>query len=289
MNGPVNVSFLLSISVMRTKHQQTTSVHRPNKTFGQHFLKSEAILQAIIATADIQLIDCVLEVGPGKGVLTSALLQKAQCVVAVEKDRLLIPYLAERFVREIAQKKLVLVEGDILKLSPQELGIPKKYKVVANIPYYITGHFLRQFLSSKHQPTTMTLLVQKEVAERIVARDGKESVLSLSVKAYGTPKIIRTVPAGCFSPPPKVASAILHIGAISRNFFNSPKEERVFFELIKKAFNQKRKLVSAVLKDSISPIQIEKVLGKVAGRPEALFLHKWLLLVKLLQNQQSRK
>jgi 16S rRNA (adenine1518-N6/adenine1519-N6)-dimethyltransferase len=116
------------------------------------------------------------------------------------------------------------------------------YKLIGNIPYYITGALFRRFLTLSHQPTSLVFLVQKEVAERI-ARSKKESILSLSIKAYGTPVYIKTVPAGAFSPPPQVDSAIIYIKSISRSNFASPQHEARFFELVKRGFAQKRKLL----------------------------------------------
>ena len=184
---------------------------RPKKSLGQNFLTSQSVVDKIVETANLNPKDVVLEVGPGKGVLTQALLEKAGKVIAVEKDDALIYLLKEKFAQEIKEEKLVLVRGDILKFDFEERGLKKSnYKIVANIPYYITGEFLRSVLSSDIQPSQMVLLVQKEVAERI-ARSKKESILSLSIKVYGEPKYIQIVKAGSFNPAPKVDSAILSI------------------------------------------------------------------------------
>ncbi len=220
----------------------------PKKSLGQHFLKATAVVGRMVATARISTDDTVLEIGPGKGVLTAALLANAGRVVAVEKDDRLIDVLKQTFSHEIALKKLVLVHADALRFVPSDYRLKaKNYKLVANIPYYITGLLFKKFLGDETQPSCMVLLVQKEVAERIVAKDGKESILSLSIKAYGTPRYIKTVKAREFSPPPKVDSAILAIENISRTFFDGIDEDD-FFTLIKAGFASKRKFVASNLK-----------------------------------------
>lgn len=220
---------------------------RPNKTLGQHFLKSRRALKQIVGAARIQTsgedetTETVLEIGPGKGVLTEALLEAGARVVAVEKDQNLLPLLEEKFGAEIDAGKLTLIAGDILEIEPEKIGLKKgAYKIVANIPYYITGQIIRTFLSGTCQPTLAVLLVQKEVAARIVARDGKESLLSLAVKAYGEPRRIANVSREDFSPAPKVDSAILLIDNINKNFFTHISEE-TFFEILHAGFGHKRK------------------------------------------------
>jgi 16S rRNA (adenine1518-N6/adenine1519-N6)-dimethyltransferase len=163
--------------------------------------------------------DIVIEIGPGKGALTEKLLERAGKVIAIEKDCELVKFLQEKFKKEIENGKLELIEGDILKLRITNYEL-RKYKLIANIPYNITGAIIKKFLTEENQPEKMVLLVQKEVAERIVARDGKESILSLSVKAYGEPKYIMKVSKRFFSPEPKVDSAIIAINNISRGRFS---------------------------------------------------------------------
>ena len=214
---------------------------RAKKHLGQHFLKSTKIVHDMVQASALETGATVLEIGPGKGVLTSVLLVERAKVIAVEKDSELITYLQEKFSGEISNNQLELIERDILSCSADALGLKNHaYALIANIPYYITGAILRHFLSSSVQPNTMTLLIQKEVADRIVARDGKESILSLSVKAYGTPKYIEKVPARLFTPAPKVDSAVISIKNISKDFFDTVSEED-FFKLIKAGFAHKRK------------------------------------------------
>ena len=209
---------------------------RPKKSLGQNFLKSKKAIGDMVRAAGVSRGDTVLEIGPGKGILTESLLEAGAKVVAVETDRELIPFLQEKFAEYLESKQLEIIEADILEFDVNL----KQYKLVANIPYYITGAIIRKFLESDFQPTSMTLLVQKEVAERIVARDGKESILSISVKAYGEPSIISKVSKRYFTPEPKVDSAIIHIAHISKDNFKKV-TEKAFFKVVKAGFAQKRK------------------------------------------------
>ena len=258
---------------------------RPKKSLGQNFLTSQSVVDKIVETANLDSQDVVLEVGPGKGILTQALLEKAGKVIAVEKDDALIYLLKERFAEEIKNEKLILVRGDILKFDFEEYNLKNdSYKIVANIPYYITGEFLRSVLSSSFQPSQMVLLVQKEVAERI-ARSKKESILSLSIKVYGEPKYIQTVKAGSFNPAPKVDSAILSIENLSKKFFDEVSEER-FFKVIKTGFAHKRKLLLSNLSVLKSREEIKKAFKEALinekARAEELSLEQWLLMVKII-------
>lgn len=259
---------------------------RAKKHLGQNFLNSPTVIDAVVSAAEISSQDTVLEIGPGKGSLTRALLKAGKTVIAVEKDSELIPRLEAQFAPGTEAGKLQLVEGDILDPSMlKKLKIKKGgYKVVANIPYYITGQILRLFLSGAKQPQSITLIVQKEVAERIVARDKKESVLSLSVKAYSAPKYIKKIPARYFSPKPKVDSAIMHIDNISKSNFGSKKEEELFFTLVKTGFSHKRKFLLNNLEELFDKKKIRCVF-KQCGLPENtraedVPFEKWLCLLK---------
>ncbi len=251
---------------------------RKKKSLGQHFLTSSHYLGLIADTAHIVAGEQVVEIGPGEGALTQELLKRGAKVVAIEKDHRLIPVLTERFSEDIAAGRLVIQEGDILNLSARDLGLKKPYALVANIPYYITGAILEKFLSEEQQPSRMVVLVQKEVAERI-ARDPKESILSLSVKAYGKPSYIKTVPAGAFSPPPEVDSAILSIEGISRERFSNKQQEGHFFALLHVGFGQKRKLLRRNLeallgKESLSALARQGIPEK--ARAEDVSIEKWV-------------
>jgi len=213
---------------------------KAKKHLGQNFLKSTKALSDIVSSARVSSKDTVLEIGPGRGVLTEKLLEKASRVIAIEKDKDLIYFLEDKFQKEIKDKKLILKEADILSFDLKSL--PKKYKLVANIPYYITGAIFEKFLDSENKPEMIVLVVQKEVAERIVAKDGKESILSISVKVFGKPKYVSKIPARYFSPKPKVDSAIILVDDI-KNPFKNDKEKALFFQLVKAGFGQKRKIL----------------------------------------------
>jgi len=271
-------------------------MYKAKKSLGQNFLKSAAIVGRIAKASNIKEGGMVLEIGPGKGILTKALLLTGAIVVAVEKDMNLIPNLLEKFKNEINEKRLFLINADILDISIVEifsihspLITSHYYKLVANIPYYITGEILRKFLESKFQPQSMVVLVQKEVAKRIVATDKKESILSLSVKAYGEPRYIETVKRKMFSPSPNVDSAILLIDKISKSFFekNGISEEQ-FFKTIKAGFAHKRKMAIGNLKKTFPENKnIEKIFEEnkipLKARAEDISLENWALIAKYLK------
>ncbi|MDQ5955340.1 MAG: rRNA (adenine1518-N6/adenine1519-N6)-dimethyltransferase [Patescibacteria group bacterium] len=253
------------------------------KSLGQHFLTSPAYVRTIADVVEITPDELVVEIGPGEGVLTRELLARGARVVAVEKDSRLIPILSETFAKETKTGQLQIVEGDALEFGlPQKLR-NKDYKVVGNIPYYITGALLRSFLSAQHQPKSLIFLIQKEVAERI-ARSKKESLLSLSVKVYGEPQYIKTVPRGAFSPAPNVDSAILRVESISRANFKNSDEEQRFFDLIHAGFAQKRKLLRRNLEDVLgekSAETLQKANIPENARAEDVPLQKWLQLFSI--------
>ncbi len=265
------------------------------KSLGQNFLHTAHYVRAVADAGEVAAGDTVLEVGPGDGALTSELLARGAIVLAIEKDHRLIPLLQEKFKDAIVREQLYLVEGDALELLPGRLGLRSgEFKVVANIPYNITGALLRALLSGDTQPNVLVFLIQKEVAQRVVAKSSsskarpQESILSLSVKAYGTPTYVKTVPRGAFNPPPNVDSAILRVANISRKNFSSTQHEQQFFNLIKAGFAQKRKLLRR---------NIERVLGAETlallhkasiaetARAENVPLEKWLTLAEQKQTQ----
>ena len=249
------------------------------KSLGQHFLNSAHYLQAVADAAHIKAGEAVLEIGPGEGTLTAVLLERGARVVAVEKDSRLIPLLREKF-KHFDISKFQVIEGDALDFDISKcknFDISRgRYAAVGNIPYYITGALFKKFLTAPHQPSTLVFLIQKEVAERI-ARSKKESILSLSIKAYGTQKYIKTVPAGAFSPPPKVDSAILAVENISRKNFKDAAHEENFFMLIKKGFAQKRKFLKNNLGLGYSSF-LQKAVIDDKVRAEDVPLQKWLAL-----------
>ena len=259
---------------------------KAKKHLGQNFLTSNVVARDMVTVANINEGDTVIEIGPGTGFLTREILNFAGKVFAIEKDGELIPRLKAQFAPGTGSKKLELIEGDVLEEEIlNKLGIEDGlYKLVANIPYYITGQILRTFLSGEKKPSSITLMLQKEVASRIVAHDKKESILSLSVKVYGTPKYIKKVPARYFSPKPKIDSAILHIENISSANFSSAKEENLFFEIIKTGFAHKRKFLVRNLETLFEKEKIEKLFNlceiSEKTRAEDIPLEKWLCITK---------
>lgn len=249
-------------------------MHRAKKSLGQNFLKSELALRKIIEAGEIKSDDVILEIGPGKGALTEKLLEKSEIVVAVEKDRELFEFLKEKFAPQIKSGSLILLNEDIL-----EFKMKRNYKIIANIPYNITGAILKKFLTEKAQPSLMVLMVQHEVAKRIVAQGGKESILSISVKAYGEPKMIMKVAARYFSPAPKVDSAVILIKNISREIFLKNKiEEEKFWEIVRAGFAHKRKKLSGNLKTVKTHINKDFLETLGNKRAEDLSLSDWINL-----------
>ena len=261
---------------------------RRTPRLGQHFLTGIWAARSLARAAGISKSDTVVEVGPGTGALTKELLAEGVHVIAIEKDERLVAKMKETFRDDIASGNLRIVAGDIRDTETDSLGLENNaYTVAANIPYYITGEILRMFLSAEVQPSTMALLVQKEVAQRVVAK--KESILSLSVKVYGTPKVIAKVSRGNFSPPPRVHSAILAITNISRMFFKDIDEE-LFFKLVRAGFSSKRKQLAGNLARFVSkPSVLEAFVHcdiPAEARAEDVPLEKWGRLVKALAKQK---
>jgi len=267
---------------------------KAKKSLGQNFLKvgneSAGVICAIQNAANLSTSDTVVEIGPGKGILTEALLQSAEKVFAIEKDAELVKFLEKKFAGEISTGKLKLIHNDALNFDITHYKLKAmNYKLAANIPYYITGQILRKFLSTEHKPERMVLMLQKEVAERVVASDKKESILSISVKVYGTPRIVRSVPREMFSPRPKVDSAIIAIENISSQFL-SKVEEKKFFDILHAGFAHKRKMlksnIAAQLKNKPETTAWEDVCKECAinedARAETLSVNNWICLTKKL-------
>ncbi|HUQ30123.1 MAG TPA: 16S rRNA (adenine(1518)-N(6)/adenine(1519)-N(6))-dimethyltransferase RsmA [Candidatus Paceibacterota bacterium] len=256
---------------------------RAKKSLGQNFLMHARTAERIADVAHLSPDSVVLEIGPGTGQLTRALLARAGKVIAVEADVSLVEELQQMFAAEITEGTLHLTHADIRTFDPNTL--PRGYVLVANIPYYITGELMRTFLSAENQPVSITFLVQKEVAERI-ARSKKESLLSLSVKAYGTPRYEFTVPRGAFVPAPNVDSAALSIVGISRDAFSTKSEETNFFKLIRAGFAHKRKQLLGNLKEIAPESAVVAALTSARisekARAEDLALSDWLSLARTL-------
>lgn len=258
---------------------------------GQHFLTGTWAARKLVESASIASGDTVLEIGPGKGALTKELLKTGARIVAIEKDPTLVERLHETFAPEIKSGMLTVVENDVRDFDPASCKLQAaRYILAANIPYYITGEIIRQFLSTDEQPRTIALLVQKEVAERVVARDKKESILSVSVKAYGTPEIAAKVAKGNFSPPPSVDSAILVVRNISKKFF-ADLDERFFFRVVRAGFSSKRKFLSGNLAKEFGREKALDALAKACLpekiRAENVPIEQWKMLAGLIANSPS--
>jgi 16S rRNA (adenine1518-N6/adenine1519-N6)-dimethyltransferase len=255
---------------------------KTKKSLGQHFLNSEEVIHDIVLAGKIEKGDVIMEIGPGQGILTRALLNTGTHVISIEKDDRLIPELQNKFRVEISSKQLNLIHADILDIGLPHIA-PEKYKVIANIPYYITGQIIRMFLESDRQPSQMTLLIQKEVAERIVAEDGKESLLSLSVKVYGEPKIVRNVGRHAFSPEPNVDSCVLNIEKISKDRLGGL-DERSFFKILHAGFAHKRKQLlpnlTSLYNKSVLLNEFKKCNIETKSRAEDIPLETWIKLCK---------
>lgn len=255
------------------------------KSLGQNFLKNESSARELVRAANIGEADTVLEVGPGKGMITKILLESAKRVIAVEKDEALAAELEQTFAEEVESGKLVLVSADILQFEPKNYQLKATgYKLVGSIPYYITGQFLRRFLSIDPQPRTIALIIQKEVADRIVAKGGRESILSTSIKVYGTPKYVKTIKAGSFVPAPKVDSAILTIENITRNFFDTISEEQ-FFTIVRAGFaHPRKKLLGNVKHIGGNEGAFERARVDINARAENLSVDEWKRLTQTLSD-----
>jgi 16S rRNA (adenine1518-N6/adenine1519-N6)-dimethyltransferase len=256
---------------------------RPRKNLGQNFLIDEEYLREITDAAAVSKADEVLEIGAGIGSLTRYLAVRAGRLTAVEIDRNLFPLL-ERVLD--GYKYVKLVQGDIMELDPAFLVVSAGYKVVANIPYYLTSNLIRRLLESNLRPSMLALTVQKEVAERVCAESGEMSLLSLSVQLYGQPRIAMHIPASAFYPVPNVDSALLIVDLFDEA--RIPVEtRRAFFALAKSAFSQKRKMLhnSLTAAPQIGNEEAAELLEEAGidgkRRPQTLTLDEWAVLSRL--------
>jgi len=265
---------------------------RPSKEFGQNFLIDREVLEEMVRTADLGKDDIVLEIGPGFGVLTEELIGRVKKVVTVETDRKMAKILGEILD---APKNLEIVENDILKIANYELGVKDyKYKIVANLPYQITSAVFRKFLSEEPRPSELTVMVQKEVAERICATAGEMSLLSLSVQFYGQPEIVAVVPRSAFWPEPEVDSAILKIFNI-KEVCEKNKEKidpEKFFRLTKIGFSARRKQLQNNLAGGLRlPNKtVQDILAKNGFNPKIraqdLSVDDWIRLINNLLSSE---
>lgn len=264
---------------------------RARKSLGQHFLKDSAIAAEIVDAADPALDEVVVEVGPGAGALTRLLAERFHKVIAVEID----PRLSDLLNSDLAEfSRVHVVTADVRKLCPQDLlkisGVecPAKhgdYKVVGNLPYYVASPIIRHFLESHCKPAKMVVMVQKEVAENMVARLGRMGLLSLAVQVYGSPRIVTRVPASRFRPRPKVDSAVVAIDVYPDPLVPNPER---FFRIARAGFRAPRKQLhnSLVQGLGIDAKVIRSALERVGinglRRPATLAIEEWHKLSEVL-------
>jgi 16S rRNA (adenine1518-N6/adenine1519-N6)-dimethyltransferase len=256
------------------------------KSLGQHFLFDPAILGRIVEASGITSDDTVVEIGPGPGAMTRLLASKAKRLIAIELDD-------ELFMRLLAEyegnERVELHHADALKFDFKSIDTP--FKVVANIPYYITTPLIFKVMEAKHLLRSMTLTIQKEVAERIVASPGNKDygVLSLSVQYYADAKLKFIVPAGAFRPVPKVDSSVIRIDILDKPAV-SVINETTFFKMIRAGFSQRRKTLSNSLKplwDNVKELLIENGIDPMR-RAETLSMHEFAALANTISKKEGR-
>lgn len=255
----------------------------PKKSLGQHWLHDREVLAEIAHLAELTPRDTVLEVGPGLGTLTSELLRSAGRVVAVEFDE----DLAAKLPGQFPGKNLEVVNEDILKFNLDTL--PQGYKVVANVPYYITSKIVQSFMTAKNRPSVVVLLVQKEVAERLAATPGEMSVLAVSAQTYAEISLGPIVPAELFTPPPKVDSQVVVMKTLESPRV-SPSTEKSYFRVVKAGFSAKRKKLRSSLSGglAVSKSKAEEILTNANidsnARAEDLSIQDWLKLTEVVND-----
>lgn len=256
----------------------------PKKSLGQVFLKKRSVLQKIIKEGEIEENDIVLEIGAGLGNLTMELERKVKIVFAIEKDAKVVNVLREKFKNS---KKVKIIEGDAREILPKISENLKGYKIVANIPYYLTSFLFRQIFELKNKPKLMVLLVQKEVAERVVAKPPKSTFLGMMISFFAEAKIVGFVSKNCFWPKPKVDSAILKLT------LKEKEEEKEILKLIKMGFTFPRKKLANNLATGLKLKKecVENLLKsckiKVDARAENLTLKDWKCLFEKLKNEKK--
>ncbi|NLE08013.1 MAG: ribosomal RNA small subunit methyltransferase A [Dehalococcoidales bacterium] len=277
----------------KTQEYLRKSGLKARKQLGQHFLVDEDTLAIILETAGLTGRENVIEVGPGPGVLTEELCLRAGRVAAVELD----DNLAAVLKRTLASRdNLTVINRDILKISPEDIMEEAKidpssgYRVVANLPYYITSPVLRHFLEAQHKPEMVVVMVQKEVAEEIAAAPGRLSMLSIGIQLFGKPEIVHHVPAAFFFPVPKVDSAILKIIPYAGTPVDIPDTEG-FFVLVRAGFSVARKQLGNSLANGLrrEKEEVKRLLEKAEisaeRRAETLSLEEWARLYRVYREE----
>jgi len=256
-------------------------VTAPKKSLGQHWLKDREVLAAIAEAAELTDSDTVLEIGPGLGTLTSELLRRAKKVIAVEFDK----DLAAKLPGQFPGKNLEVVHSDILSFDLTNL--PSGYKVVANVPYYITSKIIQLLMTAQNKPTVTVLLVQKEVAERLAALPGDMSILAVSAQAFAKVTLGQVVPAALFTPPPKVDSAVVILATRPEPLYGAI-PEKTFFRVVRAGFSSPRKkLYSSLAAGLAIPKEAARAHLEESGinpevRAENLSVEEWARLATLV-------
>jgi 16S rRNA (adenine1518-N6/adenine1519-N6)-dimethyltransferase len=257
-----------------------------NKSLGQHWLKDRDILADIAEDAELSTDDFVLEIGPGLGTLTSEILRRAGRVLAVEFDA----DLARKLPGQFPGKQLEVVNEDILQFDLSRL--PNGYKVVANVPYYITSKIIEKLMTAKNKPSMVVILVQKEVAERVAARQGEMSILAVSAQVYAEARLGVEVPKEYFTPPPKVDSQVVVLETREMPIVK-PDDERLFFRVVKAGFSSKRKKLRSSISAGLAldKLATEQLLTKAHvdpnDRAEDLSLDDWLRIMECYKGMQA--
>ncbi len=277
--------------LMRTKTLLASHDLRARKGLGQHFLVDDGVLGKIAAAAELMPSDTVIEVGPGLGVLTETLALQTGKVIAIELDNHLTDILKAHFCDS---NTVTVLNKDVLKVNPADiLGKQTEYKVVANLPYYITSAVIRHFLEASVKPTMMVLMVQKEVANQITAQPGEMSLLSVSVQLYGKPTIVSKVSARCFYPAPEVDSAILKIMVYPQPKIKT-EDIPSFFNIVRAGFSANRKQLTNSLANGLKIPKSDIIpLLSQAGidphrRAETLTMDEWGVLYKVFKSNEQR-
>jgi len=270
---------------------------RAHKGLGQHFLVDGDALEAVVNAADLQPTDTVIEVGPGLGIMTAELAKRSGWVIAIELD----DTLAGILMQTLPSDNVVVLNQDILGTDPAELfvsgspHVPEEmtsYKVVANLPYYLTAPVLRHFLEAAIKPSVMVVMVQKEVAETITAAAGKRSLLSIAVQLYGEPELVRIVPKDSFFPAPAVDSAIVRIRVLPR--LRVDVDADALFRVVRAGFTTARKQLGNSLAQGLRMTKEASLeLLAEAGvdprrRAETLELEEWAAVLRVaLKNERD--
>jgi 16S rRNA (adenine1518-N6/adenine1519-N6)-dimethyltransferase len=257
----------------------------PKKSLGQHWLRDREVLSHIADCAELSVEDTVLEIGPGLGTLTSELLRRSKQVVAVEFDE----DLARKLPAQFPGKSLRVVQSDILSYDLSELDA--NYKVVANVPYYITSKIVQLLMTATNKPSVAVLLVQKEVAERLAALPGDMSILAVSAQLFAEVTLGDVVPAAFFTPPPKVDSQVVILKTRTEPFLTDVLEKD-FFRTVKAGFSAKRKMLRSSLSGGlgVSKTEAEAYLGAAGidanARAESLGLEEWRTLTRIIHDKR---